>query len=397
MTGTHGPQVQPFEEVEPMTHLTTATQATKPPKPYPDFPLFAHATGRWAKKVRGKLHYFGKWADWQAALQLWKDQEEDLRAGRTPRGKGPGLAVAELCNQFLTSKRRRVQTGELVQRTFDDYFGTCKRLVAYFGKHRQVVDLTAGDFDALRSHLAENRGPVALGNEINKIRVVFRFALDQGFIRDPVRYGQSFRKPGRKVLLQARNERGPKMFEAREIRRMLKAAKQPLKAMILLGVNCAFGPTDCSRLPQSALDLNGGWANYPRPKTGIMRRCPLWPETVAALREAIATRPAPKKEIDGDLLFLNQRGRPLNPNHDLPFRLLVQALGLHRNGLGLYTLRHVFETIGGDSRDQVAVDHIMGHSRGDMASVYRERISDARLRAVVEHVRNWLVGTEGTK
>ena len=32
----------------------------------------------------------------------------------------------------------------------------------------------------------------------------------------------------------------------------------------------------------------------------------------------------------------------------------------------------------------------MGHARGDMASVYRERISDERLRAATEHVRSWL-------
>jgi integrase len=382
-----------------MTHLTPTAPVVKPPKPYEDFPLFAHATGRWAKKVRGKLRYFGKWNDWQAALQLWKDQEEDLRAGRTPRGKGPGLTVADLCNQFLSSKKRRVQTGELVQRTWDDYFGTCRRLVAYFGKHRLVVDLVAADFDKLRSHLAENRGPVALGNEITKTRVVFRFALDQGLIPDPVRYGQSFRKPGRKVLLQARHERGPRMFEAPEIRAMLAAAKQPLKAMILLGVNCGFGPTDCSRLPQSALDLKGGWIDYPRPKTGQRRLVPLWPETVAALRESIATRPAPKKDAYGDLVFLTARGTPLGLHKDMGrgFREVVKSLGLHRAGLGLYTLRHVFETIGGDSRDQVAVDAIMGHSRGDMASVYRERISDERLRAVVDHVRNWVFGSKEPK
>ena len=41
-------------------------------------------------------------------------------------------------------------------------------------------------------------------------------------------------------------------------------------------------------------------------------------------------------------------------------------------------------------RDQPAVDHVMGHSRDDMASIYRERLDDARLRAVVNHVHDWL-------
>ena len=48
------------------------------------------------------------------------------------------------------------------------------------------------------------------------------------------------------------------------------------------------------------------------------------------------------------------------------------------------------KTVAGESRDQVAVDHIMGHARDDMASAYRERISDERLEAVVEHVHKWV-------
>jgi integrase len=74
------------------------------------------------------------------------------------------------------------------------------------------------------------------------------------------------------------------------------------------------------------------------------------------------------------------------------FDALIRNLKLHRAGLGLYAIRHTFETIGGDSRDQVAVDAIMGHTRDDMASVYRERIDESRLLAVVNHVRQWLFG-----
>ncbi len=65
---------------------------------------------------------------------------------------------------------------------------------------------------------------------------------------------------------------------------MIDAAEQPLKAMVLLGINCAFGNSDCGQLPHAALDLVGGWCTFPRPKTGIHRRCPLWPEIVQAVR-----------------------------------------------------------------------------------------------------------------
>ena len=67
-----------------------------------------------------------------------------------------------------------------------------------------------------------------------------------------------------------------------------------------------------------------------------------------------------------------------------------KPLELKRPGLNFYALRHTFETIAGESMDQVAVNHIMGHVDNSMAAAYRERISDDRLRAVVEMVRGWL-------
>ena len=378
-----------------MSQSTRSVPKNKPAKPYADFPLFPHATRRWAKKIRGKLHYFGPWADADGALRKYLDQKDDLHAGRTPRASGDGLTVRDLLNRFLTTKRHLVDTSELTERSFADYHATCKRIGDAFGLTRLVDDLACDDFEALRTKLAKTWGPATLGNEIQRVRVVFKYAYDAGLIDKPMRYGPGFKRPSKKTLRKHRQSKGLRMFQAAELHAMLAKTSVQLRAMILLGINCGFGNNDCATLPQTAIDLAGGWINFPRPKTGIERRCPLWPETVAALQEAIAKRPAHKDAAHADLVFITKYGGPWAAQKGVDSaiskenRKLLDSLNIngHRN---FYALRHTFEAIGGDARDQVAVDAIMGHARDDMASVYRERISDERLRAVADYVRNWL-------
>ncbi len=408
-----------------MPKSTQSQQPDKAPtyqKPRPDFPLTPHPTGRWCKKVKGKLHYFGhieKDAKGEAALELWLDQKDDLLAGRKPRVSGSGLKVGDLCNQFLTSKLHKLQANEITPRSFADYKSTTDRIVRVFGKNRSVEDLGPDDFGKLRRDIAKTRNPESVGNEINRIRGIFKFGSDNHLTDKPIRYGSDFERPSKRILRKVRNEREEKFLEADEIRKMQEAAGPQLRAMILLGVNCGLGNSDVACLPIDAVDLDAGLVEFPRPKTGVQRRCPLWPETVAAIKAWLAVRPVPNDvEAYGHLLFITAKTRTTwgtdlredftnvdvtdldalakkcHKSSENPLskevRKLLDKLDIKRQGVAFYSLRHVFETIGGESRDQVAVDFIMGHARDDMASRYRERISDDRLRAVTDHVRSWL-------
>lgn len=385
-----------------------AHKSPKPSKPNPQFPLFPHATKRWAKKIRGQLHYFGSWADGpDAALAKYLEQKDALHAGKKPREVSEGVTVKDLANAFLNHKQALLDAGDLSPRTWAGYKETAGILVTRFGKARLVADLRQDDFADLRKWMAKKWGPVRLKNSMQQVRSIFKYGNDSELLDRPVKFGPGFATPTRKTIRLARAEKGPRMFEAAEVRALVNGATverkgesievrptPSVKAMILLGVNCGFGNSDCGTLPLSALDLERGWVNYHRPKTGTTRRCPLWPETVAAIRKVLAERPQPIDPADAGLVFLTSFGGSwYKDTSDAPLskemRKLLDALKLTGNR-NFYALRHTFETIGGEAKDQVAVDHIMGHTRDDMASVYRERISDDRLKAVSDHVRKWV-------
>jgi len=389
--------------------MPNSTKSAKVSKPRPDFPLFPHATGRWAKKIRQKLHYFGKTADdpeGEKALNRWLDEKDELLAGRTPRN-GVGVTVEEICNQFLAHKDELLKSGEIARRTFSDYQSTGKRIAKAFGHKTPITAIVADDFRNLRAGIAAVWGPVRLGNEIQRVRGVFKYAYDSGMIAQPVRFGPDFTRPSSKVMRLARAGRGLRMFEREELLAILAVAPVPIKAMVLLGANAGMGNTDCAHLPTAAVDLPRGWINYHRPKTGIDRKIPLWRETIAALKAAQAERLEPKDPANARLFFINPSARAYTGDCiGRAIRLLLEtakiesgngkAKPVNRKGLTFYALRHTFQTIAEGARDLAAVQSIMGHSPNsrDMSATYRERVDDERLKAVTEYVRTWLFGAE---
>jgi integrase len=370
------------------------TDQAKPAKPNPDYPLFPHASGRWAKKIRGETHYFGPWEDADGALATYLKDKDDLHAGRTPRPDADALRVKDVSNAFLIHKQALRDTGELSPHTWQNYKRASDTLVAHMGKARLVADLQPDDFASLRDKMSRKWGPHRLAVTIQHIRSIFKHAFEAGLIATPMRFGPGFKRPTKKTFRLHRAEQGARFFTAPELRKILAKAGTPMKAMILLGINCGMGNSDCGKLPLTAADLRSGWLDYPRPKTGIARRCPLWPETVKALREALANRHQPKDEEHRGLFFITKYGLPWakdTPDNPITkeMRKLLDEVDIngHRN---YYTLRHTFRTIADEARDQPAADFIMGHARDDMASVYREHIADTRLKAVSNHVRSWL-------
>lgn len=373
----------------------------KPKKPYPDFPLFPHPNGCWSKKIRGKPRYFGPWADPDAALKRYLDEKEDLYAGREPRPKGGGVDVRLAINSFLASKESLFKCGELSGQSWRMYKDTCQIIAKFMMLTRAVEDLQPVDFIELREKLAKDVGLVTLGIRVRIARMVFKYAYDSDLISTPVRFGPQFKGPSKQNLRIEKNARPAKMFEAEEIRRIIDTAQIPFRAMVLLGVNCGFGQSDCAKLPKSAVDLVTGWIEFPRVKTGVARRCKLWPETVVALRETYALNRRAASRADAGLVFLTQKGhRYISLYADggrrdaigQRFKKILDPLKINRTGVRFYTLRHVFETIAGEERDQPAVDKVMGHTphANDMGAKYRERISDLRLEKIAEHVRTWL-------
>ena len=145
------------------------------------FPLWWHERGGWTKKIRQRLHYFGR--DRDTALAEYVRVKSDLEAGRAPRSKSTDdVTVARVCNSFLTAKRQRVDSGELSARMWSEYHATADRVCSQFGKERIVADLRPEDFAGLRAEAAERLGVFALTKFVQMVRSFFIHAYDHGLV-----------------------------------------------------------------------------------------------------------------------------------------------------------------------------------------------------------------------
>lgn len=369
----------------------TITKKERPEKPFPEFPLFAHASGQWAKKIAGRTRYFGVWDNPFGALRAYQEQIDDLRAGREPANNGVSLRY--LVNEFLRWKEKRMDNGQLSGRQFTDYYDCCEQILTTLGKNTHVQNLRPIDFEELRGSFAKKHGPHRLAKDITMARTLFRYAGTVFGIT--VRIGADFVKPTAAELREARRK---KWFEPVQLQAALDKANPTMKAIILIGLNAGLGNEDIAAVAPS--NIAGEWLNYPRSKTGGERRAWLWPETRDALAEA---------KGDSKHVFLRPNGKTWHSDvrRDKKRRVVIDNV-LSRafnklvpgrpTGVSFYTLRHIFWTVAKRTKDKEAARAVMGHvpNSDDVATIHydEDRLSDGilddRIKAVCAVVRVWL-------
>ena len=83
-----------------------------------------------------------------------------------------------------------------------------------------------------------------LGNEIQRVRMVFKYAFDADLIDKPVRCGPTFKRPSKRVLRKGFSREGAEDAGSKGDPQSNRDRGTQMKAMILLGVNAGFGNHD---------------------------------------------------------------------------------------------------------------------------------------------------------
>ena len=282
------------------------------------FPLTLHPTGQYCKKIKGKIHYFG--SDKKQALERYLDQATYLHGCQNNLQKptGDNMTLKRLCDMYLKYQYSKVQANDLTARHHNDQIESLGKLTAFLGQNRKIKNITTLDLQNYKRKLQRDYGSVCrLNLHISIMKALFHWARKNDVLENIPNIDAISRG---KITHQERFT-----FSSEQVNKLLSAADVKMGAMIWLGLNCAFGCTDCAELKWTDLDLVNARVKLPRRKTGISRDLPLWPETVESLERI------PKK---GKLVFYTSRGNPY-------IQTLLKSDG---NGNGKYTTLNTITT-----------------------------------------------------
>lgn len=367
-----------------------------------DCPLFLHRNGQWAKKVRGKLRYFG--TDLDAAMKRWANEKDHLLAGYDPPRIDGKPTLAELANLYLANSQERVATGEVRADHTHENKIVLEMVITAVGGRSKPDSMSPQQWAKVRTALATrlDGNPVAqatLQARLSRAGAFLNWSLKKGWVKS-LDLGGELDPPAKRLLRREATARGKRLWDRDDLLAVIEAAGVNFRPVLLLGINCAMGGLDIANLTRSQVPAKTEFLDCPRNKTGVERRVWLWPETRAAIAAAVAKRPEPQRQKYENRLLLSARGYPWSRvgttgTIDLAASSLtkLKAKAGITNGQ-FYDLRRTFRTIASETCDLEAINLCMGHEGRGEGSTYLQGVSDERIRRVCESVRSWLYGVE---
>jgi integrase len=366
-----------------------------------DSPLWLHkASGNWARKIRGRVFYFGR--DYDEALKKWAIQKDRLLAG-LPVVEDRSPTLGELANVFIDALKQRAITDQLSDAYITIVQDRLKKIIAVAGRDARLQNYSVMQWDELRNKLFRNfdgsqAAPNTAAHRIECLRILLKWSNERELVS--IKVPSSFKKPQKKSIREHRLAKKDSLWVSREdIRKLIQHADVHFKPVILLGLNCGLGTTDIARLTRDDVDTTGAdpWLSVSRKKTGTMRHLWLWPETIEAIRAYQEIRPAFALRVsDSDRLLLTVQRQPWIDSSGnrvaAAFRRLRVAAGI-QSRISHYSLRRALLTaIINLGYPEHLAKAIAGHE--DSGNILLEHYVGDRdknqIRTCLDSVRKWI-------
>ncbi|MBN1817659.1 MAG: tyrosine-type recombinase/integrase [Sedimentisphaerales bacterium] len=199
----------------------------------------------------------------------------------------PMLSIKELANRFLAAQRANWRNPDSTLRSYRDW------LARFIRDHRGVYasEFSVERFAAWKLSLkAKEYSAKSINHYLSAVRAMFRFAEDTGLVEK----SPKLRRIKNEKVSQVGSKEKP-VYTELQVHALLDNANIQMQAMILLALNCGFGPKDLHDLTWDDIDQDR--ITLPRSKTGVCQTYQLWPETRKALGQMKTERAARIKRL----------------------------------------------------------------------------------------------------
>jgi integrase len=185
------------------------------------------------------------------------------------------LTVKELANRFIATQQANWRAPAETKHGYLNWLGR------FLADHPRLLaaNFTLELFAAWKLSLrARGFAPKSINHYLGAVRALFKFAEEAVLLARVPRLSRVRNEP--KMVVDAQ----PKLlYSPAEIARLRAAADVQMRCMLLVALNCGFGPKDLHDLRWNHIE--GERVVLPRSKTGVSQVFTLWPETRQALAE----------------------------------------------------------------------------------------------------------------